>query len=238
MNIPTHLAIILDGNRRWAKERGLPTLEGHRRGFNAAIKISRKARQMGIKILTLWAFSTENWGRSKEEVKYLMKLYEIMIDQNLKEALKEKIRIIHLGRKDRLNNKLLKKIIDAEEKTKNFDKYYICIALDYGGRDEIVRAMQKISNIPALPAGRQFPISKIDEKTINQFLDTKDLPQSNVDFVIRTSGELRTSGFMMWQQAYAEYMFVKKYFPDFTPDDLEDCIKEYNKRKRRYGIGS
>lgn len=221
--IPIHVAIILDGNRRWAKEKGLPTLEGHRRGFNSAVKIGRKAREMGIKILTLWGFSTENWNRSKEEVSYLMKLYETMVDQSLKDALREKIRIIHLGRKDRFNKRLVDKIINAEKKTKDFNKYYLCIALDYGGRDEIIRAVNSINN-------QQLTINSLD-----QYLDTKDLPQSNVDLVIRTSGEQRTSGFMIWQAAYAEYIFVKKYFPDFTPEDLENCIKEFNERKRRYG---
>ncbi len=226
--IPNHVAIILDGNRRWARERGLPTFEGHRRGFDVAKKIVTKASELGIKILTLWVFSTENWGRAKEEVSYLMNLYEMMIDQSLKEALKEKIKITHLGRKDRLNKNLLKKIVNAEEKTKNFDKYYLNIALDYGGRDEILRTIKAIYN-------SEFKIQNLDDKSFNQFLDTKNLPQSNVDLVIRTSGEKRTSGFMIWQAAYAEYIFVKKNFPDFTTEDLENCIKEYSERKRRYG---
>lgn len=230
LNVPRHIAIILDGNRRWARDRGLPTVEGHRRGFERVIELGKKARSLGIQIFTVWAFSTENWDRSAEEKKYLMKLYEIAIDKNLKEALKEQIRIIHIGRKDRIPKKLKNKITDAEEKTVQFTKYYFVIALDYGGRDDVIRAIQKISN---LPAGRQ--VSNLNENKFNQFLDTKDLPQSDVDLIIRTGGEVRTSGFLLWQAEYAEYIFIKKYLPDFTPQDLKDCIKEYSQRQRRFG---
>ena len=145
-NIPKHVAIILDGNRRWARERRLPTLEGHRRGLNAVIEISKKARQMGIKILTVWVFSTENWDRSKAEVSYIMKLGERAVANYLKEALKEQVRIIHIGRKDRIPNNLRDKLREAEEKTKKFSKYFFVIALDFGGRDDIIRAIKKIRN--------------------------------------------------------------------------------------------
>ncbi|MCX7881187.1 MAG: polyprenyl diphosphate synthase [Patescibacteria group bacterium] len=221
-----HIAIIPDGNRRWARERGLPTFFGHKKGFDQSISLSKKSRELGIKILTFWAFSTENWKRSKEEVNYLMKLYEEMIDKNLKEALREKVRIIHLGRKDRLNQKLKEKIIDAEEKTKHFNKYYLTIALDYGGVDEILRTINKI---------KKLKINNLDEKIFEKNLDTKDLPYPNPDLVIRTSGEVRTSGFMIWQTAYSEWIFYPKYFPDFTPSDLEKCVKEYQERQRRFG---
>jgi undecaprenyl diphosphate synthase len=225
---PNHIAIIPDGNRRWARKRGLSVFEGHRRGFERGTEIVKKAREMNIKILTFWAFSTENWNRSKEEVNDLMKLYQIMIEKNLKQALKEKSRIIHLGRKDRIDGDLRKKIINAEEKTKNFNKYYFCLALDYGGRDEVVRAIKKISD------AKNSKLN-IDEETFNQFLDTKILPHPNVDLVIRTSGEQRSSGFMIWQTTYSEYIFYEKYFPDFSAEDLEKCIKEYQKRRRRFG---
>jgi undecaprenyl diphosphate synthase len=235
MNIPTHVAIIPDGNRRWAKEQGLPTFEGHRRGFNVLIEIGKKARELGIKILTFWAFSTENWWRSKEEVNYLMKLYEKAIDKNLKEAFKDKVRIIHIGRKDRIPKTLKEKIANAEEKTKKFNKYYLVIALDYGGRDEVLRAAQKVQS-SYLPAGTaKFKVQSLTDNIFESFLDTKDLPKPEVDLLIRTSGEQRTSGFMMWQAAYAEHIFVKKYLPNFTPTDFEDCIKEYSKRQRRFG---
>ena len=220
-NIPKHVAIIPDGNRRWARDHGLPSFEGHLKGFNALIKIGKKAREMGIKILTVWVFSTENWKRSPEEVSYLMNLYQTMLNKYLKDALKEKIRIIHLGRKDRINKTLKKKIIDIEEKTKNFNKYYLGIALDYGGRDEIVRAIKKSSDL--------------SEDNFNQFLDTKDLPYPCPDLLIRTSGEMRLSGFMSWHTAYSELFFSPKYLPDFTPRDLEEAIKEFSKRQRRFG---
>jgi len=228
-NLPKHIVIIPDGNRRWAKEKGLPTFEGHNKGFNQAIEISKKARELGIKVLTLWAFSTENWKRTKEEISYLMDLYYQMIEINIKDALKEKMRIIHLGRKDRISNKLRLKIMEAEEKTKNFDKYYLAIALDYGGRDEIIRTINKINQ-------SKISIKNFSEEKINQFLDTKDLPYPYPDLVIRTSGEIRTSGFMIWQAAYSEWIFYPKYFPDFTPFDLEKCTEEYKKRKRRFGV--
>lgn len=225
MNI-NHVAIIPDGNRRWAKERGLHTVEGHRRGFEAMKKIAKRLRERGVQTLTVWAFSTENWKRSQEEVSHLMRIYEIWFKDNLKAALKDKARIIHLGRKDRINASLARVIENVEEKTKHFDTYYLGIALDYGGRDEIVRALNKI----------QDSKSKIrNEDDFEQFLDTKDLPHPHPDIVIRTSGEYRTSGFMTWQSAYSEYVFSSKYLPDFTPKDLDVCLDEYLQRQRRFG---
>lgn len=227
-NIPNHIAIIPDGNRRWAKEHNHPSLEGHRRGFDVAIKIGRKIRSLGVNTLTMWAFSTENWNRASEEVNYLMKMYGIFIDKNLKEALREKIRIIHLGRKDRIPKNLFKKIQDSEKKTKDFDKYILNIALDYGGRDEIIRAIKRISNI-------KYQISNISVDNFSDFLDTKNQPHPNPDLIIRTSGEMRTSGLMIWQAAYAEYIFLPKHFPDLKDEDIEDAIKEYSRRQRRFG---
>lgn len=228
-NLPKHIAIIPDGNRRWAKEKGLPTFEGHRQGFNQSIKIAKKVRNLGIKVLSFWAFSTENWKRDKEEISYLMDLYYQMMKINIKEALREKVRIIHLGRKDRISNKLRLKISEAEEKTKNFDNYYLAIALDYGGRDEIIRVINKINQL-------KIKAKNFSEEKINQLLDTKDLPYPYPDLIIRTSGEVRTSGFMIWQAAYSEWIFHPKHFPDFTPYDLEKCVEEYKKRKRRFGV--
>lgn len=228
MNIPKHIAIIPDGNRRWARERGLPTFYGHKKGFDQSIELSRKSRELGIKVLTFWAFSTENWQRSRKEVNYLMQLYSQMIDKNLKIAQEEKIRIIHLGRKDRISKDLTEKISQAEKKTINFKKYYLTIALDYGGKDEIIRAIERSKN-------QKSKIKNLNEENFNQFLDTKDLPYPNPDLVIRTSGEVRTSGFMIWQTAYSEWIFYPKYFPDFTSKDLEKCLIEYSNRQRRFG---
>jgi len=226
--IPNHIAIIPDGNRRWAKEHGLPSLEGHRKGFDVAVKIGRKIRALGIHTLTIWAFSTENWNRSKEEVSYLMKMYEIFIERNLRQAMKEKIKIIHLGRKDRISKKLLEKIQNSEEKTKNFKNYILNIALDYGGRDEVIRAIKK-----ATSDKRQE--TSITEESFNNFLDTANQPYPNPDLIIRTSGEQRTSGLMIWQVAYAEYVFLKKHFPDLNEKDIEEAIDEYSSRQRRFG---
>lgn len=226
--IPAHIAIIPDGNRRWAKEKGLPIFEGHRKGFKQSIDLCKKARDLGIKILTLWAFSTENWKRDQKEINYLMKLYEIVIEKFLKEALKNEIRLVHLGRKDRISKSLREKIENAEEKTNKFEKYYLAIALDYGGRNDIVRAIKKMTN-------DKFQMSNLSENTFNLFLDTKDLPYPNPDLIIRTGGDKRTSGFLLWQSEYAEYIFSDKYFPDFSPKDLENCVNEFMQRQRRFG---
>jgi len=234
-NIPDHVAFIPDGNRRWAKEKGLNTYVGHKKGFEGLIKIAKKARELGIKVFTVWAFSTENWKRSKEEINYLMKLYETMIDKYLADALKDEVRIIHLGRKDRINENLKNKIINIEEKTKNFNKYYLCVALDYGGRDEIIRAISKVKSQKS-PLRQGFEgQAKINENNFNQLLDTKDLPFPYPDLIIRTSGETRTSGFLTWQSAYSEYIFEKKYLPDYSDDDFEKTINDFSKRQRRFG---
>lgn len=221
-----HIAIIPDGNRRWAKQKGLPTIEGHRRGFEMIQKLAKYLRSIEVRILTVWAFSTENWTREKAEVDYLMGIYERWLDIDLKTALKEEIRIIHLGRKDRLNESLRKKLEEAEEKTKHFTKFYLGVALDYGGRDELLRATQKVLS---------SRVEVQSEDDIKQFLDTKDFPHPEPDLIIRTSGEQRTSGFMSWQSAYSEYMFPPIHLPDFTVDELKKCIDEYHQRQRRFG---
>lgn len=227
-NLPRHIAIIPDGNRRWARSHNLPTLEGHRRGFNAAVKISRYIRRLGISTLTLWAFSTENWNRSKNEVKYLMNLYSLMTDKYFQEAMEDEVKVTHMGRKDRIPRALLKKILNIEEKTRNHKKHYLNIGLDYGGRDEVIRAIQRIYEY-------KFPIEQVSSENFNQFLETHRIPYPEPDLVIRTSGEHRTSGFMIWQAAYAEYIFLDKYFPDIDTRDIDISIEEYLVRKRRFG---
>ncbi len=224
MIIPKHVALIPDGNRRWAKEKGLPTFQGHKKGLENIINLGRYLRKLGVKIFTAWGFSTENWQREKQEVDFLMNLFNNIVDNYLKEALKNEIRLIHLGRKDRFDNTLKEKIIQAEEKTKNFNKYYFCIALDYGGQDEIIRMIKKINQV-----------KEIDKKIIEKNLDTKDLPYPYPDLIIRTGGEKRLSGFMLWQSEYSELYFSKKYFPDFNEKDLLKAIKDYSKRQRRFG---
>lgn len=222
-----HLAIIPDGNRRWAKARNLPTLEGHRRGFESARKVVKYSREVGIHTTTLWAFSTENWSRTNEEVSYLMKLYADMVDNFLNEALKDEVRIVHLGRKDRIPKFLLDKIKKSEEETKNFKKNILNIALDYGGRDDVIRAIKK--------ANEQNKIEELTEENFGDFLDTTGQPYPSPDLIIRTSGEMRTSGFMIWQAAYAELLFVDKHFPDFDTSDIDFAIEEFANRQRRFG---
>jgi len=223
-----HIAVIPDGNRRWAKEHNLPTLEGHRKGVDTAVLLARKARALGIHTFTIWAFSTENWKRAQEEVGYLMRLYEVFIERYLQDALHDNVRLVHLGRKDRLPQSLLKKISNAEEKTKHHDQYTLNVALDYGGQDEIIRAVKKM-------AEQTKNFESLDEETFASFLDTHAQPYPNPDLIIRTSGEQRISGFMPWQSAYAEYLFLDKYFPDMNERDMEDAAKEFQTRQRRFG---
>jgi len=225
VTIPVHIALIPDGNRRWARSHNLPTFEGHRRGFDRANELVRFAFTQGVSTVSVWAFSTENWKRTKEEVGYLMKLYEVMIDSNLAEAHKEKTRIIHLGRKDRLSDILKKKIEKAEKETALYSSHYLCIGIDYGGEDEILRAIKKAS----------LTNDEWTKEKLFASLDTAILPQQSVDLVIRTSGEWRTSGFMPLQAAYAEYYFSKLLFPDFDSGALQVAINEYSSRKRRFG---
>jgi undecaprenyl diphosphate synthase len=224
--IPYHVAIIPDGNRRWAKANFLPIVEGHRKGFERAKELSRTARKMGIKILTIWAFSTENWNRNKEEIGNLMQIYEAWIDEYLQEAIGDEVKIVHIGRKDRIPKSLLSKINIAELKTKEFTENTLIFALDYGGRDEVLRAIQKMQLA-------KVDFSNITNEVFSTYLDTASI--KDPDLIIRTSGEERTSGFLLWQSEYAEYIFVNKYFPDFSSKDLEDCVNIYKERKRRFG---
>jgi undecaprenyl diphosphate synthase len=225
LKLPNHIAIIPDGNRRWAKAHNLPTFEGHRRGAETTIKLSRKVRELGIPVLTFWAFSTENWSRTKDEVNAIFGLHHILSGY-VKEAIKDNVRITHLGRKDRLPQELLKVIEDAEEKTKENTQYYLNIALDYGGQDEILRTIHKLTH---------EELENLTPDTFANNLDTGSLPHPNTDIIIRTGGEKRTSGFMPWQSTYAEYFFLDKFFPDLSDKDIEDIVTEFGERQRRFG---
>jgi len=242
-NFPKHVAIIPDGNRRWAKEKGLPLFEGHRKGAAIFVDVARAARNLGIHTLTIWGFSTENWSRSKKEINNLMKLYEKMVDKNLKEAKKEKTRIYHLGRKDRLPLPLLKKLVRAEKETKGNQQYVLNLAIDYGGQDEIIRAVlaiikdvehNKISPQDIYQEVKQYQ-NKYPYYRFKNYLDTKSQPYPYPDLLIRTSGEKRISGYLLWQAAYSELYFESKHFPDFTPTVFKKALQEYSKRKRRFG---
>lgn len=227
-HIPFHVGIIPDGNRRWAKQRGLSPLVGHTQGFENVKRIAKKARQLGIRALTFWGFSTENWKRSKGEVSHLMNMAEKFIKTYWDEAVQNEVRVIHLGRKDRLRTRLRDSIEALEERTKAFTKYYLAFALDYGGQDEIIRAIKKI-------AKTHLSLTRLTPQVFESFLDGADLPHPNPDLIIRTSGEKRLSGFMLWYSAYAEIAFVNKHFPDFSPADLTRCVNDYAKRERRFG---
>ena len=228
-SLPSHIAIIPDGNRRWARARGLPTLEGHRKGFEVGVKISKYIRSLGVHTLTIWAFSTENWNRSKDEISYLMKLYEAMLDKFLSEALRDSISIIHLGRKDRLPASLLKKIENVEQKTKDNTRHILNVALDYGGRDEVMRAINRMNS------EERIINNELSAGALENYLDTAGQPFPNPDLIIRTSGEMRTSGLMIWQAAYSEYYFLEKHFPDLREKDIDEAIEEYSSRQRRFG---
>lgn len=226
--IPSHIAIIPDGNRRWARARGLHTFEGHRRGFNNAVSLARAARRWGIHTVTLWGFSTENWDRDKKEIEYLMKLYEKLVDDYLKEARRDNVRIVHLGRKDRIPAGLLYKINRAQEETVGNTKYIMNIGIDYGGHDELIRAIAKLVKSNVDP-------DKITKKIIEDQLDTHGQPYPYVDLLIRTSGEQRTSGLLPWQTEYAEMYWADCHFPDFGPEKLGEAILEFSRRRRRFG---
>lgn len=225
--IPYHLGIIIDGNRRWAKEQGLPTFEGHRRGLNSLKRIGEYALKKGVKILTFFCFSTENWGRTRVEVSYLMKLFENTFSKkNTNDLDKKGIKLQVIGQKERLSKNLQKKIKKTEELTKNNQKGFLNLAISYGGRPEIVRAFQEILK-------KQVPIEKITEDLINQNLWTAGSPHP--DLIIRTGGEQRLSNFLTWQSAYSELYFTKKYWPAFTEKDLDAALEDYSQRERRFG---
>lgn len=226
-----HVAIIPDGNRRWAKARGLPTIEGHRQGAKRAHELLKSVRKFNIKYLTLWGLSTENWiKRSPNEVKYLISLFSHQLKQYQKELVKHEIRFIHIGRKDRLPNDFVNLIKQTEEISKNFDKWYLIIGFDYGGQDEIVRACQKIARDVA---NGKLAIPDITPDLFYSYTDTPNIPP--VDLIIRTSGEKRLSGLYPFQGVYAELYFTDIYFPDFTQEEFEKAVKDYYNRQRRFG---
>ncbi|MBP3256019.1 MAG: isoprenyl transferase [Clostridia bacterium] len=229
-NLPTHIAIIMDGNRRWARERGLEIKDGHKEGAKTLEKIVRHARDIGIKYVTVYAFSTENWKRTKEEVGALMALLQSYIDEYSKRADAENTRIKVLGDITALNEGMQKAIIKCEEKTKDNTGITFNIALNYGGRDEILKAVKKIAN--DVKGGNLEP-QDITEETIANSLYTAGMPDP--DLLIRTSGEIRTSNFLPWQLVYSEFVFVEKNWPDFGEEDLDEAIEEYQRRNRKFG---
>lgn len=226
-NIPYHLGIIIDGNRRWAREKGLPTLEGHRRGYDNIKKIGETAWKKGVKILTIYCFSTENWNREKREVNYLMDLLSRSFSRKEIDFYHKKgIKIRLIGQKERLSPIIQKDADSAEELTKDNTKGILNLAVSYGGRQEILESVKKI-----IKSG--VSLEKINEGLISENLWTKNLPDP--DLIIRSGGEQRLSNFLTWQSIYSELYFTKKYWPDFNENDLESAFEEYSLREKRFG---
>lgn len=229
-NMPKHIAIIMDGNRRWAREKGLDPKQGHREGAKTLEKIVRYANKIGLEYITVYAFSTENWKRSEDEVGALMILLQKYLDDYSKRADTENIKVKVLGDITRLSEGMQKSIKKCMERTKNNTGITFNIALNYGGRDEIVAAVKEIAQ---KVKQNEIEIKDITEELISSNLYTKGQPDP--DLLIRTSGELRLSNFLPWQLVYTEFLFVDKYWPDFSETDLDEAISVYQKRNRKFG---
>lgn len=244
--IPNHLAMIPDGNRRWAQANGQSVTQGHRRGFDVARRLARFCRRIGIHTVTVWAFSTENWRRPPEEVAGLMRLYEEWIEDFMPEAIEEEVRVVHIGRlegvpavaradaaaagfDEGIPPSLRRALVEIVEKTGSFHRNIVNLALNYGGVDEIKRATRRL-----LEHAKTMGTSP-SELDVENFLDTAGQPHPNPDLVWRTSGEMRFSGFLPLQAAYAELVFTPKHFPDLNEDDVADAVLEYSRRARRFG---
>ena len=225
-----HLAIIMDGNGRWAARRGLPRSMGHRKGAEVVKEITRAAGELGIKYLTLYAFSTENWNRSEDEVKTLMGLLRDYLQSDLKEVQENNVRIRFIGEREMLDADIVRKMAEIEADTLRNTGMTLCIALSYGSRQEIVNAVKKTA---ALVKEGDISLNDVDVKLFSDMLYTKDMPDP--DLVIRTSGEQRISNYLLWQIAYAEFFFTDVLWPDFNKKLLVDIIKNFNMRERRYG---
>lgn len=229
LEIPNHIVIMPDGDRRWARNRGLSPSEGHKAGMDNMLLLARTTRNWGIHTVSAWGLSTENWlERPKEEVDYLLKGIARLLDRYLDEMQKDGVKFVHLGRKDRLPKFFLDKLDEIETATKFNNKHIFNVGLDYNGWDEFVRVTQKIVSEGVSP-------EKIDRKMIDAHMDTAGQPYPYIDLYIRTSGEQRTSGFMMWQADYAEFYWEPNYFPAFTPELLREAVIDYSRRRRRFG---
>lgn len=224
--VPTHIAIIMDGNGRWAQQRGLPRLAGHRAGTENLRRVIRACVEFNVKYLTIYAFSTENWGRPAEEVNGLMSILEEVIDKELDELNREGVRLQHIGRLERLDPALAEKVRYAVALTKNNDRLILNIAWNYGGRDEIVCAIRKIIQDGVKP-------EEVTEELVSRYLFTAGVPDP--DLIIRTSGEMRISNFLIWQSAYAEWYVTPTLWPDFDREELLKALLDYSQRERRFG---
>lgn len=230
MNVPNHIAIILDGNGRWAKAKGMPRSYGHVKGCANLETICDDMKELGVKYLTVYAFSTENWKRSREEVEGLMKLFRNYLKKCIRISEKNQMRVKVIGDITAFDEDIRKKIVELEEFSRDYTELHFQIALNYGSRDEIVRGMRRMARDAA--DGKICP-EEIDEEAIGNYLDTAGIPDP--DLMIRTSGELRLSNFLLWQMAYTEFYFTDVAWPDFNKKELIKAIEKYNQRDRRYG---
>ncbi|MBK6793778.1 MAG: isoprenyl transferase [Anaerolineales bacterium] len=224
--IPQHVAMIMDGNGRWAIQRGLPRLAGHKAGTENLRRVIRSTVEFGVKYLTIYAFSTENWGRPAEEVNGLMLILQNVIDRELNELHKEGVQLRHIGRLERLDPAIQKKVMHAIELTKNNDRLVLNVAFNYGGRDEIVNAIQNIIR-------DGIPAEEVTDEMVNRYLFTAGVPDP--DLIIRTSGELRVSNFLIWQAAYSEWYITPTFWPDFDKEEYRRALETFSNRDRRYG---
>jgi undecaprenyl diphosphate synthase len=229
-DMPAHVAIIMDGNGRWATQRGLPRAQGHRAGVEALRRTVRAAGDIGIRYLTIYSFSSENWSRPQSEVLDLMALLKRFIRKDLADLHKNDIRVKIIGRRDDLAPDILALLVEAEDLTRDNTGLTLVVAFNYGARDEILRAMQRVAK--AVGEGSTDP-AEIDEKMVDRNLDTAGIPDP--DLLIRTSGEQRISNFLLWQCAYTEFVFLPVYWPDFGKDELTAAIEEFRTRERRFG---
>jgi len=225
-SVPQHIAIIMDGNGRWAKARLLPRMAGHRAGAENLRRIIKACTEFGVRYLTIYAFSTENWSRPKDEVNGLMNIFEDLLVKELPELHDQGVQIQHLGKMEDLNPSLQQKLKNAIDFTKDNDKLVLCIALNYGGRDEIVQAVKKIIQ-------EGIPADDVNTQVIAGHLFTAGIPDP--DLIIRTSGEIRTSNYLIWQSVYSEWLFTETLWPDFDKECLRKAILEYNTRTRKFG---
>ena len=231
MRIPHHLAIIMDGNGRWAEKRHLPRIIGHRKGVETVQQIVATCRKQGVKFLTLFAFSSENWGRPHDEVDALMRLLGTFLEKELSQLLEQGIRLKVIGETERLPRQVLRILQQVMAQTEDNDQMTLCLALSYGSRNEMVRAFRKIGD--QIARGKILP-EQINETMINQSLDTNGIPDP--DLLIRTSGETRISNFLLWQLAYTELYFSEKLWPEFTSAQLLEAFADFSQRQRRFGL--
>ncbi len=227
-NIPQHVVLIPDGNRRWAQEKGLPSLKGHWQGYKNVIEFCEWCKDRGVRVLTVFIFSIENWKRVEKEVNYLMRLFEkcLLSKKNIAKFQRDEIRIKIIGQKEKLPVSLQKAIVNIENLTKNNKNLQLNLAISYGGKWDILQAVQKLIN-------KEIPAEKITEDLIEQNLSTAGL--SEPDLIVRVGGEQRLSNFVLWQAAYSELYFYKKYWPAFTKNDFDNVLREYARRQRRFG---